>query len=197
MIKTALFPMEGVMHFLQQVFSNQKHVLVASASMIALSLSVLSTPANAADKTASQMSVKIGYFNQNLVKMADPEAAGSDSLKNQAESQLRRDVDEGNKKVQKARDEKKSADEITKMVEQLQIEISAKQQALAQLVQNNNAIAQDRLRQVIAAVAKDRGLDLVVDGAGVFAGGKSVLDNGVDVTDEIVRKLNPNGSAKK
>ena len=187
--------MEGVMHLLQQVFSNHKPFLATAASTIALTLSVLSTPA-LAQKAATPVNVKVGYFNLNLVKMADPEAVGSDSLKNQAESQLRRDVDEGNKKVQKARDEKKSAEEVTKMVEQLQLEIAAKNQALAQLVQNNNAIAQDRLRQVINGVAKDRGLDLIIDGAGVFAGGQKVLDNGVDVTDEIAKKLNPAAGSK-
>jgi Skp family chaperone for outer membrane proteins len=183
------------MHLLQQVFSNHKPFLATAASTIALTLSVLSTPA-LAQKAATPLNVKVGYFNLNLVKMADPEAVGSDSLKNQAESQLRRDVDEGNKKVQKARDEKKSAEEVTKMVEQLQLEIAAKNQALAQLVQNNNAIAQDRLRQVINGVAKDRGLDLIIDGAGVFAGGQKVLDNGVDVTDEIAKKLNPAAGSK-
>jgi Skp family chaperone for outer membrane proteins len=149
-----------------------------------------------AQKAATSVSVKIGYFNSNLVKMSDPQEASSESLKNQAEEQLKHDLDEGNKKLQKLKDEKKSDEEIKKTVEQLQIEIRAKQQALAQLVQNNNQMAQDRVRQAANAVAKEHGLDIIIDGAGVYSGGQKILDNGVEVTEDVVHKLNPNAPTK-
>jgi hypothetical protein len=40
-------------------------------------------------------------------------------------------------------------------------------------------------------VAREQGLDLVVDGAGVFTGGQQVLENGVDITSETIKKLQP------
>jgi Skp family chaperone for outer membrane proteins len=149
-----------------------------------------------AQKAAQSMSVKIGYFNLNLVKMADPGTGNPELLKNQAEEQLKRDVADGNARVQKLKDEKKSEEEIKKLVAQLQVEINAKQQALAQLVQNSNALAQDKIRQAVASVAKDRGLDIVIDGAGVYDGGQKIVESGVDVTEDIVKKLNPNAPTK-
>jgi Skp family chaperone for outer membrane proteins len=163
--------------------------------LTAVSVNVLVAPVFA-QKAATSIGVKIGYFNSNLVKMSDPQEANSESLKNQAEEQLKHDLDEGNKKLQKLRDEKKSDEEIKKTVEQLQIEIRAKQQALAQLVQNNNQMAQDRVRQAANAVAKERGLDIIIDGAGVYSGGQKILDNGVEVTEDVVHKLNPNAPTK-
>src|SRR5271156_62817 len=87
--------------------------ILAGLAVLAVCPGLLTTPAFA-QKAAASVSVKIGYFNYNLVKMSDPEAGGSDSLKNQAEAQLRADVDEGNKKLQKAKEEKKSTEDIQK-----------------------------------------------------------------------------------
>lgn len=161
--------------------------------MVAGSLGV--SPAFA-QKSASAASVKIGYFNLQLVK--NTTAAGdSEGLKQQAESQLRRDIEAGQKAITKARDEKKSEEDLKKIVQQVQTELAAKQQALAQLVQSQNAVETQRLMGAVNQVAKDKGLDLIVDGAGVFAGGQKVLDTGVDVTEDIVQKLNPGATTKK
>jgi Skp family chaperone for outer membrane proteins len=135
--------------------------------------------------------VKIGYFNLALVKASYPEAAGSETLRNNAEAMLRRDVEEGNKRLQKAQEDKKPKEEIEKMARDLQAEINAKQQALIQLVQTQAAIATQNIAQAVNAVARDKGLDLVVDGAGVFAGGDKIVNNGVDITDEVVKRLQP------
>ena len=135
--------------------------------------------------------VKIGYFNQALVRANYPEVAGNDALKNQAESQLRRDVDNANKQIQQMQQDKKSAEDIQKVVRDSQIAINAKTQALTQLLQTQNAMAREKIQEAVNSVAKEKGLDLVIDGEGVFAGGKTVLDNGVDITNEVVKKLAP------
>jgi Skp family chaperone for outer membrane proteins len=135
--------------------------------------------------------VKIGYFNDGLVKASYPEAAGAEALKAQAEGQLRRDLEEANKQIQQMQDQKKSSDEIQKAIRDNQISINAKQQALAQLLQTQSQMAREKIQQAVNQVAKDRGLDMVIDGEGVYAGGRTVLDNGVDVTQDIVRKLQP------
>ncbi len=143
-----------------------------------------------AQKTASATSVKIGYFNLQLVK-ASGTGGASEALKAQAEMQMRRDFETGQKAIQKAREEKKSDEDLKKIVHQVETELAAKQQALSQLVQTQNTIENNRMMQAVAQVAKDKGLDLIVDGAGVFAGGQKVLDNGVDVTEDIVKTLSP------
>src|SRR6185437_9232614 len=89
--------------------------------------------------------------------------------------------------------EKKSKEEIEKAARDLQTQINAQQQALIQLVQTNSAQATQAIAQAVAAVAKEKSLDVVVDGAGVFAGGEKLVNNGEDITEAIVKKLQPQG----
>jgi Skp family chaperone for outer membrane proteins len=160
--------------------------------LVLLTCSSLSLMAPAlAQKTATTTSVKIGYFNANLVRASYPESAGTEALKNQAESQLRHDVDVANKQIQQMQQDKKPSEDIQKAVRDNQIAINAKQQALAQLLQTQNALAREKIQEAVNSVAKDKSLDLVIDAEGVFAGGKTVLDNGIDITNEIVKKLAP------
>jgi Skp family chaperone for outer membrane proteins len=165
--------------------------IVSKLTALSVLLSFASAPAFAAG-AASAVSVKIGYFNLALVKASYPESAGSETLRVQAENQLRRDVEEGNKRLQKAQEEKKPKEEIEKQAQQLQVEINAKQRALIELVQNQTQIANQRIAGAVAAVAKEKGLDLVIDGAGVFSGGDKIVSSGEDVTDAVVKRLSPN-----
>lgn len=163
---------------------------------IALSAIIALTSAIPSFAAASPISVKVGYFNLQLVKASFPEAAGSETLREQAQNQLRRDVEEGNKMLQKLQEDKKPKEDIEKSARQLQTEINAKQQALIQLVQTQLAIANQTIASAVASVAKDKGLDLVIDVNGVFAGGEKVVSNGEDITDAIVKKLNPGTAIK-
>lgn len=100
--------------------------VVASMSLV-LALAVVGVLPASAQKAASATTLKVGYFNLNLVKASSPDAAGSESLKNQAESQLRREVEEANKNLQKALSDKKPQEEVQKMAKEVQTEINAKQ----------------------------------------------------------------------
>ncbi len=168
----------------------KSRILTSACAALLVAVAGLSTPAFA-QKSAQQTSVKIGYFNLALVKASYPEAAGSELLRTQAENQLRRDVEEGNKRLQKAQEDKKPKEELEKMARDLQTEINAKQQALIQLVQTQAAIATQNIAQAVNVVAKEKSLDLVVDGAGVFAGGDKIVNNGEDITEAVVKKLSP------
>ncbi|MGR9758738.1 hypothetical protein ACUOF5_23540, partial [Escherichia coli] len=66
-------------------------------ALLAVTLLGSSVPALAQSKTATATSVKIGYFNLNLVKAVYPGSAESENLKNQAEAQLKNDVENANK----------------------------------------------------------------------------------------------------
>lgn len=160
---------------------------IAAAALVAVSAGIPTFAANSAQPT----SVKFGYFNLALVKASYPEAAGSEALRVQAENQLRRDVEEGNKRLAKANEDKKPKEEIEKMARDLQSEINAKQNALIQLVQTQTAMATQAIAAAVAQVSKDKGLDVVVDGAGVFAGGEKLVNSGEDITEAIVRRLAP------
>lgn len=158
-------------------------------SMLCLTLLGSATKPAFADKSATSISLKVGYFNAGLVKASCPEGAESELLKNQADAQLRHDVQEGNDRLQKAITDKKSPEEIAKIKDQLQTQIDAKQQALVQIVQTSNALASEKIAQAVNSVAKDKGLDVVIDGGGVYAGAQRIVENGVDITQEIVEKL--------
>lgn len=81
-----------------------KKLLSYSLSLIAVPL--ITVMPVLAQKPASSVSVKIGYFNEALVKASFPEAAGSETLKAQAESQLRKDLDDANKQIQQMQEQK-------------------------------------------------------------------------------------------
>lgn len=162
--------------------------LIAATVMLGAQLAPQSAMAQ---KAATPMSVKVGYFNLQVVKASFPEAAGSEQLRQQADAQLRRLVEELNKKLQKAQDDKKPKEEIDKMIKDMQTEVNAQQQALAQLVQTQNAIATQAIVQAVNAVAKSQGLDLVVDSGAIFAGGDKLVNNAVDITKDVVKKLTP------
>jgi Skp family chaperone for outer membrane proteins len=167
-----------------------------SLPLIASVVLLLGQPAYA-QKAATPASLKIGYFNLNLVKISCPETAGSETLRLQAESQLKREVEQANRRLQKAQEEKRTPEELKKLTSDIQSEINAKQQALAQLVQTATAQATEKIFQTVNQVAQEKGLDLVIDGAGVYAGGQKVIDNGVDVTADIMKKISPASQLSK
>ncbi len=171
-----------------------KKLIAYSAGLLLVLPLALTSPA-LAQKSAVPVSVKIGYFNEALVKASFPEAAGSETLKAQAESQLRKDLEDANKKVQTMQEAKKPADEIKKAIQDAQISISAKQQALQELVQSQNALVRDKIVNAVNTVGREKNLDLVVNGEGLYMGGKTVLDNGTDITDEVVKKAGTASSA--
>ena len=53
------------------------------------------------------------------------------------------------------------------------------------------AIANQNIAQALNMVAKDKGLDLVVDTSTILAGGDKLVNNGVDITEEVIKKLSP------
>lgn len=165
-----------------------------TSTLFSMALALVATAAfdapASAQKAASPSTVKIGYFNLALVKAKSP-AGDADALKNQAEGQLRRDIETGQKAIEKARADKKTEAEIKDIVKQVQTELAAKQQALFQLVQSATQQDTQRLVQAVNIVAKKKGLDLIVDANAVYAGGKEVLDKGIDVTAEVIEAVNP------
>lgn len=174
---------------LKRTFSDSFKALL-SATLGLLCCACMTQPA-LADKAAVPASVKIGYFSLTQVKLGVPEAASSEVLRAQAQNQLRSDVDESNKKLNKMREEKKPAEEINKIKAQMEIELAAKKHALARILQTSDALAAEKIYTAVKSVAKEKGLDLVIDLGGVFEGGQRVIENGVEVTDEILKKVQP------
>ncbi|HEY9786086.1 MAG TPA: OmpH family outer membrane protein [Candidatus Obscuribacterales bacterium] len=170
----------------------QNRSLVISAASFLCFLSVSEALAEQAPTT---LSVKVGYFNLGLVKASFSEAANAEAIRARAEAQLREDVDNSIQRLKKMQEEKKPAEEIQKTQRELQLIVSAKQEALAQLVDAASQSVKAKIAQVALAVAKEKGLDIVVDGQGIFVGGDKFLNSGIDVTTEMLKKLGPQSAA--
>jgi len=166
---------------------------LTALTLVALVPSCVSSPA-LAQKAATAINVKVGYVNLGLIKASTP--GGSEELTHKAEAFLKASVEESNKRLQKAIEEKKSEEDIKKLKTDLQTQINAKQQAYAELVTSAQEEARQRISAAANAVAADKGLDLIVDGAGVLAGGQKLMDNGIDITQDVVKKLS-NSAADK
>lgn len=146
---------------------------------------------------AKTVSVKVGYFSLPLVKVSYPLATNSEIMKASAEARLRAQAKQLNEKLNQMRKENKSPEEIEKFKNNAQLTISAKQQAYAEMLASQTNQVRATIRNAVEAVAKEKGLDIVLDSQGVYSGGKTVLDNGVDITKEVVANLNSNSQTKK
>lgn len=151
----------------------------------------LSNAALAAGGAASSVSVKMGYFNLLQVKASYPEAAAATSLEEKAKEMLRQDVDKANDELIALQKANKPKEEVEKRKNELQIQIAAKQQAMAQLLQSNSSEANRNIANAVLSVAKDKGLDVVIDAAGIFAGGEKFANSGEDVTELVLKRLVP------
>ncbi len=156
-------------------------------------LSICTAPASlAAGGNAQSVQVKMGYFYLNQVKAGFPEAATATTLEERAKEQLRRDVEKANKELEEMQSAKKPKEEIEKKVKDLQTEISAKQQAISTLLYASSQDANRAIAQAVLSVAKEKGLDVVIDAGGIYAGGDKFSTSGEDVTDLVLKRLNPN-----
>lgn len=153
--------------------------------------SSLSSAAIAAGGSAQSVPVKMGYFNLLQVKTAFPTAAAANSLEERAKELLRRDVEQANNQLQEMQKQNKPKEEIEKRARELQNEIAAKQQALMQLLSSNTADANRAIATAVTEVAKEKGLDVVIDAAGIYAGGDKFITSGEDVTEAVLKKLTP------
>ena len=161
---------------------------VVFALLAQLNLSVFAQ----SNSQAKTVSVKVGYFSLPLVKASYPLATSSEIMKAQAESRLRAQAKQLNEQLNKMRKENKSPEDIEKFKNNAQLTISAKQQAYSEVLGNQSNQVRVSIARAVESVAKEKGLDIVLDSQGVYTGGKTVLDNGVDITREVVAKLNPN-----
>ncbi len=146
------------------------------------------SPANSAELKSKY--VKLGYFNLAQVKASSAAGTSAEALRASAESQLRQDVEGGNRKLQDAQKQHLAKAEIEKMAQQMQAEINAKQQALIQLVQAQQTEENTKIASAVGEIARENGLDVIFDGAAVFTGGQVAVDNGVDITKVLIARLN-------
>ncbi|MGA0241770.1 MAG: OmpH family outer membrane protein [Candidatus Marinamargulisbacteria bacterium] len=111
----------------------------------------------------------------------ETEVARTDFEKKQKE--LRSELEEKQKTLEKAQKDNKKPAEIQALVEEIQDELQPKQEALIKL--NNQLMATIRADILASAkkVAKNYGIDMVLDK-------QAVLTGGFDLTDFVIEDLN-------
>jgi outer membrane protein len=99
------------------------------------------------------------------------------------QEELKKELEKKQALLEKAQKDKKKPEEIQKLVEEIQEELQPKQEALIQL---NNQLMGNIRADIIKAtekVAKDYGVDIVLDK-------QALLTGGFDLTDFVIDKLN-------
>lgn len=137
------------------------------------------------------VTVKMGYFNLVQVKSVHPASAGLERMENTARELLRAEAEKGNALLSQMQKDGKPESEIKQKAQELQVQLNAKMEASSTLLMGNRVTANTEIAQAVNAVAKDKGLDLVVDANGIFSGGEKFANNGEDVTDSIIQRLVP------
>ena len=116
-----------------------------------------------------------------FVNYSETETARADFEKKQSE--LRSEIEKKQKKVEKAQEDKKKPEEIQKLITEIQEELQPKQEELIKL--NNELMAKIRADIIKSTkkVAKDYGIDVVVDK-------QAILTGGFDLTEFVIEDLN-------
>ena len=116
-----------------------------------------------------------------FVSYKETDKARKDFEKKQKE--LRDELEEKQKTLEKAQKDNKKPEEIQKLVQEIQEELQPKQEDLIKL--NNELMASIRADILRSAkkVAKDYGIDIVIDK-------QAVLHGGFDLTDFVIEDLN-------
>jgi len=116
-----------------------------------------------------------------FISYDETDKARKDFEKKQKE--LRDELEEKQKTLEKAQQDNKKPEDIQKLVEEIQEELQPKQEELIKL--NNELMASIRADILRSArkVAKEYGIDMVIDK-------QAVLNGGFDLTDFVIEDLN-------
>lgn len=166
---------------------------VPACSFLALALLAMpiANAENPSAKSIQAMPVKMGYFYLGKVKQSFAEAAAGTLMEERAKEMLRQDVQKGNDELQQLTKQNKPKEEIEKKRDQLQAEITLKQQTLGTLISSTSINSQNAINEAIESVAKENGLDIVVDASGIFRGADKFANQGMDITPFVIKRLNP------
>ena len=99
------------------------------------------------------------------------------------QTELRKELEKKQKEVEQAQKDNKKPEEIQKLVAEIQEELQPKQEELMQL---NNQLMTSIRSDIVSAtkkVAKEYGVDLVLDK-------QAILSGGFDLTDFVIEHLN-------
>lgn len=158
-----------------------------------LLLAVYIAACGVSPSVAAAVTVKVGYFSLAKVKQEYTVSKDADAFRTQAEATLRKEVADGNQSLVDAQNRHVSKAEIEQMARDLQQRINAHQSDLIKQTQDRRKQADDLIGAAAAEVARQNGLDVMLDGEGVFGGGDKLVTAGADCTDAILHSLGVSG----
>jgi Skp family chaperone for outer membrane proteins len=135
----------------------------------------------------SAMQVNFGYFSLAELK-SRKEVVDADTYETQCITNIRNDVESGNKRLQAMQDSKAPKSEIDKAAEELQTKINAEQQEELEARLHQSWEAQ-KIAIAIERTAKKENLRIVLDQGGIYAGRDKVVSSGIDITEEVSRLM--------
>ncbi|MCC7529688.1 MAG: caspase family protein, partial [Candidatus Melainabacteria bacterium] len=137
------------------------------------------------------ITARLSYFDLRSLKSAEPSISESETLRVQAEQQLRKDVEEANARLQKLSAQRLPKAEIDALAGDLQKEINAKQKALVLFVQNSSAAGTQKITSAVASLSKQGKFEILLERDGVMYGIDKVVAAGPNVTENILAILQP------
>lgn len=143
-------------------------------------------------KTTTKTSPLLGksaWFSRGKVLAYSASQQKRELLKAQAESQLRQSAQEAINVLQKMQKDGRPTSDISAEEARRKSQVESQQKALAELVGRSMSEGRAELAEAVAAVAREKGLTLILDLDGIFYGGEDLKDTSRDVTDAVISKM--------
>lgn len=144
---------------------------------------MLAMAVTAAPSLAAPPAGALGYVDTQKVFQGYKEAQTAQSKFRREAQAYQEDLADAQKKLEEARKAGKSPDEINKMQKKFEDELKPKKTRVEALDRDLSGKIKKQIEQVIAQVAKAKGVPTVVDK-------QVILYGGTDLTDDVLSRLN-------
>jgi len=125
----------------------------------------------------------IGYVDLQKVLMSYDEAKKAEEQFRQKQESYQKQYNANEAEIEKAKADKKSDKEISDLVSKFEKDLEPKKQELIKLNQELTMKLKDKIFSAASSVAKEYGLDVILDKQVIIIGG-------FDITDFVIKKLN-------
>jgi Skp family chaperone for outer membrane proteins len=146
------------------------------------------------NETVTPVTKKFAYFDLKVIRNTFPDSVNFEQSRYAGEDLLRNSANEANQQLKQFEAENHSVAEIQKEKEKLQSAIDTKTGAFVRQMLASNLNITEKIKKAATTVADSHEVDVVLDANSVFFGGGKILENGIDVTAEMMKVLGTNPS---
>jgi len=162
-----------------------------------LLLSLLSSACGSsawASDNVTPVTKKFAYFDLKVIRNTFPDSVTFEQSRYNGEDILRNSANQANQQLKQFESENHSVEEIQKERLKLQSAVDNKTSTFVRQMLASNLNITEKIKQAASTVAETHSVDVVLDANSVFFGGGKILENGIDVTAEIMKILGTNSS---